>query len=104
MAHPYVAGERADGMSLSSHQWIVIIGIAAAFVIAVGVLASVPPEGGDNLRVPTLSTSTPKPSPNIETAAWWDSMPTAAPVPSMPPRTETPTPIPVDTNTTPKGD
>lgn len=91
-------------MRLSNRQWFVVIGIAAAFVIAIGVLAVPPDKGEDNFHALTLSTSTPKPALNIETAAWWDAMPTAAPVPSMPPRAEASTPTPVDTNTTPEGD
>lgn len=89
-------------MRLSRHQWLVVIGIAAVFVVVVGVLAAVPPdEGGGSFRLP-LSTSTPTPALNIGTTAWWDSVPTAARVPTMPHSTETQPPTPsIETNTTP---
>jgi len=84
-------------MKLTRGQWFILIGLFLAFIIAIGVMASIRPDTFDAGETKTLliSTSTPK----FETTAsgWWSTIPTDPSLPAMP-KDGSPTATPAQTS------
>lgn len=82
-------------MKLTNQQQIIAAVIALIFLIAIVVMASIKPDTShvDKAKSLMLSTSTPK--SDVTTTGWWDAMPTAPSLPTMPSDSSpTPTDVP----------
>lgn len=69
-------------MKLTSQQWLILLILFLAFIVAIGVLASSKPNNVTEIKTLLLSTSTPK--PHIFATGWWDVIPTDPSLPTMP--------------------
>ena len=71
-------------MKLTRGQWFILIGLFLAFIIAIGVMASIRPDTSNTGETKTLLLSTSTPKPDISTTGWWDAIPTEPSLPAMP--------------------
>ena len=84
-------------MKLTRGQWLILIGLFLAFIIAIGVMASIRPDTFDAGETKTLLLSTATPNPDISATGWWDTMPTDPSLPAMP-KDDSPTVTPTQTS------
>ena len=85
-------------MKLTRGQWFILIGLFLAFIIVIGVMASIRPDTSNTGETKTLLLSTSTPKPDVSATGWWDTMPTDPSLPAMPGNnssTATPTPTTV---------
>ena len=84
-------------MKLTRQQWLILVILILAFIIAIGVMASSRPDTSlvDETKSLMLSTSTPK--SNLSETGWWAAIPTHPSLPAMP-KDGRPTAIPSQTS------
>ena len=84
-------------MKLTRGQWFILIGLFLAFIIVIGVMASIRPDTSNTGEAKTFLLSTSTPKPDISETGWWDTMPTDPSLPAMP-KYDSPTVTPTQTS------
>lgn len=71
-------------MKFTSQQWLILVILFLAFIVAIGVMASSVPDTSNVAGIKTLVLSTSTPKPDISATGWWDAIPTDPSLPTMP--------------------
>lgn len=71
-------------MKLTSQKWLILLGLFLAFIIAIGVMASIRPDTSHSGETKTLLLSTSTPKPETSGTGWWNAIPTDPSLPAMP--------------------